>query len=59
MPLVFAHVVITNMLGVLRAREIHAQINKKMDLWERGLSMGLLETLRQSMLAGRSGPPVE
>ena len=36
-PLVFSHIVLTKTLGVRRAREIRAQITRRMDLWERGL----------------------
>ena len=41
-PLVFAHVVLTNTLGVRRDREIRERITRWMDLWERGLHVGLL-----------------
>ena len=41
-PLVFAHVVLTNKLGVRRAREIRARITRRMDLWERGQHAGLV-----------------
>ena len=41
-PLVFAHVVLTKMLGVRRAREIRAQITRRMDLFERVLHTGLV-----------------
>ena len=41
-PLGFAHVILTNTLGVRRAREIQAQITQCMDLWERGLHTGLV-----------------
>ena len=40
--LVFAHVVLTKTLGVRRAREIQAKINRRMDLWERGQHDGLV-----------------
>ena len=36
-PLVFAHIVITKMLGVRRAQDIWAWITWRMDLWYRGL----------------------
>ena len=41
-PLVFVHVVLTNTLGVLRAKENIDRISKRMDLWERGLHAGLV-----------------
>ena len=41
-PLVFAHIIITNMLGVRRAKEIQTQITRRMDLWERYLNTCLL-----------------
>ena len=41
-PLVFAHVVLTKTLGVRRACEIRAQITGRMDLWERGLHVGMV-----------------
>ena len=40
--IVFAHVVLTNMLGVSRAKEIRARITRQMDLWERGLHADLV-----------------
>ena len=41
-PLIFAHVVLTNMLGVCRAKEIRARITRRMDLWDKGLHAGLV-----------------
>ena len=41
-PLVFAHIVLTKMLGVRRAQEIRARIMRQMDLWEKGLHAGLV-----------------
>ena len=41
-PLVFAHVILTKTFGVRRDREIRAQITRRMDLWERGLHVGLM-----------------
>ena len=41
-PLVFTHVVLMNILSVRRAKEIHARITRRMDLWERGLHVGLV-----------------
>ena len=41
-PLVFAYVVLTKMLGVRRDREIRARITRSMDLWERGHHTGLV-----------------
>ena len=40
--LVFAHVVLTETLGVCRAREIRARIMRRIYLWERGLNAGLV-----------------
>ena len=45
-PLVFAHVVLTKMLGVQRAREIRDRITRRMDLWERGYHAGLVGDAR-------------
>ena len=42
MPLVFAHVVFTNTLGVCRAKDTRAWITRRMDLWERGIIAGLV-----------------
>ena len=41
-PLAFAHVVLTNTLGVIRAKDIHDRITRRMDLWKRGLHAGLV-----------------
>ena len=41
-PLVFTHIVLTNMLGVCSAREIRDRITWMIDLWERGLHAGLV-----------------
>ena len=41
-PLVFAHVFLKNALGIRRAKEIHAQIPRRMDLWEKGLHVDLV-----------------
>ena len=41
-PLVFAHVFLTEMLGVRQSREIWARITRRMDLWERGQYVGLV-----------------
>ena len=41
-PLVFAHVVLTKMLGVRRASEIWARPTQRTDLWERGIHAGLV-----------------
>ena len=41
-PLVFAHVILTKMLGVLRSKEIRAWITRRMDHWECGLNVGLV-----------------
>ena len=42
MPLVFAHIILTKMLGVCSAKDIRSQITRRMDLWERGLHAGLV-----------------
>ena len=36
-PLVFSHIVLKNMLGVRRAREIRDRVSRRMDLCERGI----------------------
>ena len=41
-PLIFAHVVLTKTLSVRREKEIRAQITRRMDLWVRGLHVGLV-----------------
>ena len=41
-PLVFTHIVLTKTLGVHRAQEIRVRITRWMDLWYRGLHMGLV-----------------
>ena len=41
-PLFFAHVALTKTLGVRRDKEIQTRITRRMDLWERGLTAGLL-----------------
>ena len=41
-PLFFAHVVLTKMLAVCRAKEIRARITSRMYLWDRGLHAGLV-----------------
>ena len=40
--LVSAHVFLTKTLGICRAREIWDRITRSIDLWERGLHMGLV-----------------
>ena len=40
MPLVFAHVIITKMFSVQRAKEIWEQITNWIDLWDRGIHTG-------------------
>ena len=42
-PLLFTHDIFTKMLGICMAREIRAQIIKRIDLWDRGLHAGLVE----------------
>ena len=42
-PLVFACVVLTKTLGAPKARETQASINRRLDLWERGIHAGLVE----------------
>ena len=41
-PLVFAHSVLTKMLGFRKARDIWTRITRWMDIWERGLHVGLV-----------------
>ena len=41
-PLVFAHVVLTKTLGACKSRETRARINRRLDLWERGIRAGLV-----------------
>ena len=43
-------------MGVRRANEIRAQITRRMDLWERGLHVGLVEDVEAEEAAreGRS-----
>ena len=41
-PLFFAHIVLTKTLGVCRAKETQARITRRIDLWERGLHLGLV-----------------
>ena len=41
-PLVFSHVFLTNTLGAHKAKEIQARINRRLDLWERGIHAGLV-----------------
>ena len=41
-PLVFAHVVLTKTLRVRRAQDIWYRITRRMDLWERGMYVGLI-----------------
>ena len=40
--LVFAHIVLTKMLCILRAKDIRARITRRMDLWERDIHVGLV-----------------
>ena len=40
--LVFAHVVFTRTLGAHKDREIQAKIDRRLDLWERGIHAGLV-----------------
>ena len=42
-PLVFACVVLTKTLGAPKARETQASINRRLDLWDRGIHAGLVE----------------
>ena len=41
-PLVFAHVVLKRTLGACKARETRAIIDRRLDLWERGIHSGLV-----------------
>ena len=45
--LVFAHVVITKTLVVRRARKIRVMISRRVDLWDRGIHMGLVWGYKQ------------
>ena len=40
--LVFAHVVLTKTLVAHKAREIWSRINRRLDLWDRGVHAGLV-----------------
>ena len=40
-PLVFAHIFLKNTLSIRRFREIISKITSRMDLWNRGLQVGL------------------
>ena len=40
-PLFFSYVVLTNMLGVGRNKDIRVRITRRMDLWERGIHAGM------------------
>ena len=44
-------VILTNMLGVRRAREIRPWITRRMDLWERGMHAGLVEDAKAERAA--------
>ena len=41
-PFFFAHVVLMKTLGICKAKEILTRITRQMDLWERGLHVGLV-----------------
>ena len=41
-PLVFDHIFLTKSSGVCRAKDIQARINRRMELWERGIHAGLM-----------------
>ena len=41
-PLVSAHVVLTKMMGIRKAKEIRERITRHMDLWERSINVGLV-----------------
>ena len=41
-PLVFAHVVLTRTLSACKARKIRTSIDRRLDLWERGIHARLL-----------------
>ena len=41
-PLVFTHVVLKKTLGAHKAREIWERIDRRLDLWERGINAGLV-----------------
>ena len=57
-PLVFAHIILTKMLGIRRARDIRAHITRRIDLWDRGIHAGLARDVRRRGIPGRAGMPV-
>ena len=51
--LIFAHVVLTRTLGARKVREIRSRINRRLDLWERGIHAGLVgDALAESRARG-------
>ena len=52
--LVFAHVVLTKTLGILRGREIRQRKTRRMELWEKGLHMGLVGKWRWREIPGKA-----
>ena len=58
-PLVFANVVLKKTLGVCRAKEIRDRITRRMDLWDRGLHVGLLVDAELWGIPGRAETPAE
>ena len=54
--LVFAHVILTKMLGVRMAREIRERFKRSMDLWEIGIHTGLVGNVERygSVREGRA-----
>ena len=51
-PLVFSHVVLKRTLGASKAREIRTRIDRRLDLWERGIQAGLVG---DALVEGRVG----
>ena len=41
-PLVFYHMFLTRTLCAIKAREIRSRIDRKLELWERGIDTGLV-----------------
>ena len=55
-PLFFSHVIFTKTLGVRRSREIQSMLTRRMDLWERGIHVGLVGDA-EAEGAAREGRP--
>ena len=50
-PLIFAHLILTKMLDICRVREIRLRITMRMELWERGIHMGLVGDVEMEVYA--------